>query len=1099
MAPHSPNPSLSLTSFSISFAPITRLLATALFFLLTTRAGAETGVHWTPITALPPWAPGLNQVATVVFQNQLWVARWDSVSSPHAYKLWNTADGIHWQTICDKLPTTEPMSMVVFQNELWLVQPQMNSTEKHLFHSPDGKAWTTVSAVAWKNGIQADWPPPATRFPIAFAGKLWVFGTDDHGNSSDWETRDGQTWYAATYRLPSVINYNYYNYAFAHAYLFQNVLYHRAGSYKNNSSGWSTDTWASDNMTTWTQVPECPSPNRYALTNQFEEYDGRLWMIGSLEARDVWSTIDVRTWTQATANAPWSQGANLQTAVFAGKLWVIDILNGYLWYTWLPGGAPIIDPLPNQVMTEGSPYTSPTPLLTQGTKPVTWSLVSSPAGMTINPATGVTSWPFPPDTVAPYRIRLQAKNSIGTAQTSWTLTVKSFSPPSLATPLIVQGTQTTATWSVVPNINGYTIQRAATRDFAAPLETTVVSSTTLHHVSIGLTGDKVYWYRVHGNKVIGLPGAWSNITSCTQDATPPVCTLAQDPEPLGSWPSVYLARLTLSASDPGLHPSGLAEMRFSTDQHTWTPWRPFAPHMDYWLGAAGELQVYAQLRDRVGNLTQGSATVTANPCPAVMVDCNNTTGPWQGTIEHPYQKIQDAFDAAGGGSTILVAPGVYRENLRFYRKDVVLRSAAPESQVIVKATIIDGGMKATVITFSGTETPAFQVAGFTICHGYAFNASSWAGGGIRGNYTHATICNNRIVNNRSCYITSTSGGSYEDGWSESWYYIAGAGGGLAHCNGLIENNLIACNAAATFISTPDLSNSLPGDSAPAKSTGKPAHEAGISHTSGSGNGSALFDCNGVIQNNTIWGNITCPDENSWDGWGNTWMTHAGLPIAVCGAVIRNNIVAGNMLDGLSVSSSAPLHCCIPGWSGPGTANITADPRLADPAHGDFHLLPDSPCIDAGVFVPGLLRDIDGESRGFDTATTPRGDGSHFDIGADEYHPAAPAVQVLEPHGGESLKAQDVFRIQVALDPARAGGRVRLELRDGQGKTMKAWSFPAPGGNLLIFQHLPDVDGADFRFRALSESDTTLFDQSPPFEIHRVLGNAVAPWAWRRYQ
>jgi len=58
-------------------------------------------------------------------------------------------------------------------------------------------------------------------------------------------------------------------------------------------------------------------------------------------------------------------------------------------------------------------------------------------------------------------------------------------------------------------------------------------------------------------------------------------------------------------------------------------------------------------------------------------------------------------------------------------------------------------------------------------------------------------------------------------------------------------------------------------------------------------------------------------------------------------------------------------------------NISADPNFADP--NDFHIMPFSPCVDAGnpaaSFPPGSL-DIDGEPRIFN---------SRVDIGADEMH------------------------------------------------------------------------------------------------------------------
>jgi len=67
-----------------------------------------------------------------------------------------------------------------------------------------------------------------------------------------------------------------------------------------------------------------------------------------------------------------------------------------------------------------------------------------------------------------------------------------------------------------------------------------------------------------------------------------------------------------------------------------------------------------------------------------------------------------------------------------------------------------------------------------------------------------------------------------------------------------------------------------------------------------------------------------------------------------------------------------------GW--PGEGNIDTDPLFVEPAAGNFHLSPDSPCIDVGdpnfVPYPGEIDiDIDGE---------PRVMGGRVDMGADEF-------------------------------------------------------------------------------------------------------------------
>jgi len=52
---------------------------------------------------------------------------------------------------------------------------------------------------------------------------------------------------------------------------------------------------------------------------------------------------------------------------------------------------------------------------------------------------------------------------------------------------------------------------------------------------------------------------------------------------------------------------------------------------------------------------------------------------------------------------------------------------------------------------------------------------------------------------------------------------------------------------------------------------------------------------------------------------------------------------------------------------------------------DYHLRSDSPCIDAGCLISGLTEDFEGDPRPINGTIQVRGDGSDYDIGADEYN------------------------------------------------------------------------------------------------------------------
>lgn len=310
-----------------------------------------------------------------------------------------------------------------------------------------------------------------------------------------------------------------------------------------------------------------------------------------------------------------------------------------------------------------------------------------------------------------------------------------------------------------------------------------------------------------------------------------------------------------------------------------------------------------------------------------------------------FPAIQEAINAAKEGDELIVYPDTYLENIHLSGKNIVLRSSHPTSSSVVAETIIDGGRAGAVVTFSGTEETSCVITGFTITHGNA-----QYGAGICGNGCLAAIKFNQVLLNfeEDTYDSEVSygGGVYDCDGLIQFNIItnntANLGGGLYGCDGLIQNNIISTNSVNPYFP-----------------------EEGWKPNQGRGGG--LNNCNGIIENNTIWGNAA----------------GVGAGMLDCNAAIKNCIIWNNSY-GSVFSSREPVYSCIQSWGLGGEGNLSADPMLRDPEEGDFHLLPNSPCIDAGGKVE-LSRDMDQDPRPYDSVNwETRGDGSDYDIGADEY-------------------------------------------------------------------------------------------------------------------
>jgi hypothetical protein len=321
-----------------------------------------------------------------------------------------------------------------------------------------------------------------------------------------------------------------------------------------------------------------------------------------------------------------------------------------------------------------------------------------------------------------------------------------------------------------------------------------------------------------------------------------------------------------------------------------------------------------------------------------------------------YLTIQAAIDAAESGDTVLVAPGMYAENLDFLGKAITVKSSdGPE------ATVIDGGQNASVVTFVGGEGLDSVLDGFTLTNGRDLGIyPMFRGGGITCHDSSPFIRGNIIKNNQgehhgggiACIYCSPhiTGNVIMHNTAGSGYNQNGGGiyiDGNHHGHPVIVNNVIAFNTSASYgggihchVTSPTIVNNTIFGNAAVQGGG-----IGCLHSSPS------------ITNTILW------DNTDTSGWPEIWEGDQNPVVTFCD-------VKG-------------------GW--PGTGNIDADPLFIDRTRADFHLRYLSPCRDSGDDEAATSEDMEGDLR------------SASDIGADEFATHLYCMGSTVPGSGIDLK------------------------------------------------------------------------------------------------
>jgi len=328
-------------------------------------------------------------------------------------------------------------------------------------------------------------------------------------------------------------------------------------------------------------------------------------------------------------------------------------------------------------------------------------------------------------------------------------------------------------------------------------------------------------------------------------------------------------------------------------------------------------------------------------------------------VPEDYGTIQAAIDAAVlDGAVVLVAEGTYtaagNKNLNLRGKAITVSA---DSASAPGQTIIDCENDGRGFYIHRNESMDAVIDGFTIKNGN----TDLGGGMLIGNNSSPSVRNCFFEDN---YASIEGGGLYCFGSApviEACVFSANEaenGGGLTITQNwgevavhgcLIENNVAADKGGGLkLFSKYLLTNCV---------------IAGNTATIGGG---IYESCASLSTNCTITAN-----HASSEGGGIYREYGGNRQMEVENSIIWNNSpdqVAGDW-DHLSITSSDIQD----GY--PGTGNIDLDPLFVSPGENDYHLLWNSPCIDAGTDA-GVYIDYDGD---------PRPMGAGFDMGYDEFY------------------------------------------------------------------------------------------------------------------
>lgn len=329
-------------------------------------------------------------------------------------------------------------------------------------------------------------------------------------------------------------------------------------------------------------------------------------------------------------------------------------------------------------------------------------------------------------------------------------------------------------------------------------------------------------------------------------------------------------------------------------------------------------------------MTSGGVNIVAYSGPIWHVSTIGSDETGNGSEGNPFATIQYALNSANSGNRVLVYEGGYSENIEITKPISLVSNSGPQS------TTISASYASAVISMGDIDEPV-EIEGFTIRDGYR---SDEGGSGIESsNIPYLTIENCILTNN---YAESPN----------AW-------GGTILISGYVSN--------VRILDTRIVNNSASNGGGGGLRLGDNDVPVKLERVLIANNqGDAIHVNDGMIEitNCTITNNLY------------------GITLNRSLGTIWNSILFYNYIPEIELidfsSASVSYSDISGGYSG--EENISSAPQFVDPGTVDFHLQPNSPCIDEGD------PDLDGDGLSWEIDPDDQDpDGSRMDMGAYFYN------------------------------------------------------------------------------------------------------------------